>query len=156
MEHRVSLFIDGPNVPRWVDVVRLYERLVSGRQGAPSFYYHSDHLARPDLTDYPDLLDNLNLAIRIVPRGKKKRERVDVELSVDLVDFAHKGAFDVSIVVSGDGDFRYPISKVWGTGKAVEVAARRRSVSQELLAASSVFYDLDAHRRYINRRSRAL
>ena len=47
---------------------------------------------------------------------------VDVNLAIEMVTLAYNNAYDVAILVSGDGDFAVAVRYVQGTKKKVEVS----------------------------------
>ena len=131
---RVAIFIDGPNLGRGFDLLKLVEILARGRHVVQATYYDSMPIvALEDLTIYPaESLAPFNFQIRPLPRVKK-REQVDIALAIDLVGSAYEDGFDVAVVVSGDADHLLAVHKVQSLGKTVEICAWNKSVSDEVV-----------------------
>lgn len=56
------------------------------------------------------------------PRFKLAQKGVDVELALDVLDYAHDDRFDVAVLVTGDQDFVPVIRKITSLGKHAVVA----------------------------------
>ena len=82
--------------------------------------------------------------------GGAKKADWDVGIAIDAIRMAD--AFDVIVIVSGDGDFVPLVNYLrWGLGKYVEVAAFQTSASSSLKESADRFIDLTAARRIITR-----
>ena len=68
---------------------------------------------------------------------------VDVNIAVDMLTGAMDNAFDIAVLVSGDGDFHRLIGAVRKIGKKVKVAYFRKGQSQALVTACNGFILLD-------------
>lgn len=67
---------------------------------------------------------------------------VDVQMAVDLVEFAYRDVFDVAVLLSGDVDLLESISTVKNLGKQVIVFGDDRVTSEEIKRESDFFIDL--------------
>ena len=57
-----------------------------------------------------------------MPQFRLAQKGVDVELALDVLDYAHDDRFDIAVLVSGDQDFVPLVRKVTSLGKQVLVA----------------------------------
>lgn len=158
---RVMIFLDGSNL-FWakkyynamnktdfkIDYSKLMEHLVAGRSLVRAIYYCSTPvpLTSPSQRAFLDYLRKSN--IQVVEKELKTRtdsatgraityeKGVDVALATDLLGMAWENAFDVAILVSGDGDYVGAVDKVMSKGKNVEVVAFRGTCSSDLRRAA--------------------
>jgi uncharacterized LabA/DUF88 family protein len=56
-------------------------------------------------------------------------KKVDVKIAIDMVSYAYEDAYDIGILVSGDGDFLPVIKKVKSLKKQVEIWAFKYSLA---------------------------
>ena len=70
---------------------------------------------------------------------------VDMRLGVDMLSHASRDLYDVSVLVSGDGDYEHAVQAVKDLGKHVEVACFVTSRSDALMKASDYMHELDAN-----------
>jgi uncharacterized LabA/DUF88 family protein len=75
-----------------------------------------------------------------LPDGSKKAN-LDVEIAVDLM--ALVGAYDTSVIVSGDGDLAYAADSVSYRGARIEVVSLRSMTSDSLINVADRYIDLD-------------
>ncbi|PIU44397.1 MAG: hypothetical protein COS95_09295 [Ignavibacteriales bacterium CG07_land_8_20_14_0_80_59_12] len=69
--------------------------------------------------------------------GVRYREKgIDVAIAVDILTLAHNRAFDIAILVSGDGDFVRLVRAVKQLGLRMMIAAFRHSCAPALMEAS--------------------
>lgn len=166
---RVMIFIDGPNFlhgfkatshsGKHLDYRKLGEKLAalaSNRELLRIYFFCSI----PNQADARDpaqfrrqqsFLEKLQyngikvtaLPLRKRPNGDLYEKGVDVHLVTDLLQLGFKDAYDVAVVVSGDGDFVPAIEAVMALGKRVEVAAFRGSKSANIHKNCDQFYFLD-------------
>lgn len=156
MVSRLAFFVDGANVPQIglsIDLVRLLERLSVGRNLVYCNYYCSKDPGR--LTATPDSPLMLKVSTRKVPRSRKKRERIDLQMSVDLVGDAYENYFDVAVLVTGDSDYQAAISRIrdfnkrCGSFQRIEAYGFRESFAPELMGAVDHYDFLNNFRRDI-------
>ncbi len=91
-------------------------------------YYFFEVRAKPLQLSYSDL--------KIVQKG------VDVQLAVDLVDFAHKNIFDVAVVLSGDIDLLESVKAVKNMGKQVILLGDKESIAEEMKKYADFLIDI--------------
>jgi uncharacterized LabA/DUF88 family protein len=53
---------------------------------------------------------------------KLAQKGVDVQLALDVLDFAHEDRFDVAVLITGDGDFVPLVRKITSIGKQALIA----------------------------------
>ncbi|MEO0180150.1 MAG: NYN domain-containing protein [candidate division WOR-3 bacterium] len=74
-------------------------------------------------------------------RGTYRQKGVDVRIASDMLTLAFRDAYDVAVLVSGDGDFGEVIDEIKGMGKRVEVAYYREGFSERLKeSADKIIY----------------
>lgn len=155
---RVCIFIDGSNLYHSLNdhcsrhdlnFQLFVQWLLRGRELVRTYYYTAptnDKVAMPAqqrffaaLTRIPYFTVRLG---RLEPRGNTYVEKgVDVRIAVDMISMAHKGIYDVAILVSCDGDFADAIDAVQETGRHVEVACL--GAANKLRQAADVVHELD-------------
>ncbi|MFQ6133397.1 MAG: NYN domain-containing protein [Armatimonadota bacterium] len=80
----------------------------------------------------------------LVGEGSKKRQKgVDVYLALEMYRLARDDAYDVAILVSGDGDFVELVEQVQNTGRRVLVRYFERHCSEHLKRAGDYREALD-------------
>ena len=146
---RVMIFIDGSNFYHAtrnsfdrtdVDFSRLIRQLSSPYGDLMRTYYYNSELPAdwrdPDAVDgqqrFFDFLRSVPLMDLRLCRMERvthddasvayAEKEVDVRLAVDMVYYAMRDLFDIAILISGDGDFRYAIDYVKDMGKHVYLA----------------------------------
>lgn len=78
-----------------------------------------------------------------------KKANLDVEIAVDMMRLAQH--CDTLILVSGDGDFAYPIKNLIYRGVRVEVVGLRSMTSNSLIDVADCYVDLQSLRAEIQR-----
>ena len=149
---RVAVFIDGSNLYHSLeenckrfdlDFGAFSVKLSRGRRLFRTYYYNvlRDYDRNPQA--YQDQQKFLN-ALHNIPyfdvrlgtskmRGDVAVEKgVDIMVATDMLRFGWDNLYDVAILVSGDGDFRYALQAVKDMGKHVEVAAFQSNLAAEL------------------------
>ena len=130
----VMIFIDGSNL-HWgivgynkenhtnlrIDYNKLIQLLLKGRTLIRVIYYCSSPLP-PNPSQIRFLGYLRSLSIQVIEKPLKVRhdpstkidhyveKGVDVALAIDLIGMAWENAYDVAVVVSGDADYRGPVS----------------------------------------------
>lgn len=153
-EHRIGIFIDVQNLYHSaknlyggrVNYGELIRKLVGDRKLVRALGYVVRSDPETGEESFFEALEKAGIELRmkdiqVFPSGVKKADW-DVGLAVDTIRMAD--AFDVIILVSGDGDF-IPLVKYLqiGLGKGVEVAAFGKTSSSGLREVADVFIDLD-------------
>lgn len=68
---------------------------------------------------------------------------LDTALTMDMLEMALKGVYDVAALIAGDGDYTNLVKKVRGEGKEVEVYFFNNYTSGKLIQEANDFYPLD-------------
>ena len=110
-------------------------------------YFCSSPVANinPSQLKFHEYLRHCN--VQVVERKLKQRQKtdgsvfdiekgVDVALATELIGMAWENAYDVAVLVSGDGDYEGAVKRVMQKGKNVEVVAFRNSCSKDLKDAA--------------------
>jgi len=154
-EQRVGVFIDIQNLYHSaknlygarVNFSELLKRLTKDRKlvRALAYVVRSDPSTGEEA--FFDALEKSGIEVRskdiqVFASGAKKADW-DVGIAVDAIRMANM--FDITVLVSGDGDF-VPMVKYlqWGLGKGVEVAAFGKTTNSGLREAADTFIDLDS------------
>ena len=117
--------------PAVVEVVRTY-------------YYTSVGQDEPRRREVEDRLKGLGIgAPRVFPKEKGKRsKRVDISLATDMLSHAHRGHYDVAILVAGDEDYVPLVQAVMAEGRRVVVWFFANGLSRDLRLAADHYYDI--------------
>ena len=159
---RVVVFIDGSNFyhscveslgTARIHIGKIANKLSGNRELKAIRYYNAAKIQHLEPDEYRDQqrffakirqFDKLKLILgklkvrseKCTHCGKKTRyfveKNTDVNIAIDIVDLAHKDAYDVAILVTGDGDFSGAVKLVRQFGKEVEHARFERNFSTEL------------------------
>ena len=68
---------------------------------------------------------------------------LDTALTMDVLEMALKGVYDIAAIVAGDGDYTNLVKKVKGEGKEVEIYFFSQCTSGKLIEEANAFYPLD-------------
>lgn len=152
-ETRVGIFVDAQNI--YHSAKNLYEARVSfqelmraassGRTVGRAFAYVVKSEGEGEASFF-EALKNAGFELRqkdiqVYPGGQKKADW-DVGMAIDAVRTS--GAFDVAVLVTGDGDFIPLVEYLkWGIGKRVEILGFSRTTSLKLKESADVFKELD-------------
>jgi len=91
-------------------------------------YYYFEIKAKPLQFSYSDT--------KVFQKG------VDVQLAVDLVDFAHKDVYDVAILLSGDIDLLESVINAKNMGKQIIVLGDESVTAEEIKRSADMFIDI--------------
>lgn len=91
-------------------------------------YYFFEIRAKPLQFNYSDT--------RVFQKG------VDVQLAVDLVDFAHKNVYDVCVLLSGDIDLLESVKTVKNMGKQIILLGNSSVTAEEMKRWADLFVDI--------------
>ena len=153
---RVTIFVDYHNtlhalrrVGRQIDLVALRDYLTEGRHLVEAFLYIASHpLPEQQEVDRANLhrLREHSFLVRtrvgqLLPDGHLKCD-FDLEMALDVQEFAARTRPDIVVLVTGDGDFTPLAQRLRLQGIRVEVASTPGSVSAALRAMASGFVDL--------------
>ncbi len=153
---RVVAFVDYHNTVhalrregRRIDLGALRAYLAEGRHLLEAFLYIATH-PRPERyeADAATLhrLRQHGFLVRtkmgqLLPNGRLKCD-FDLEMALDVQEFAARTHPDIIVLVSGDGDFAPLVQRLRLQGVRVEVASTPGSVSANLRAMANGFVDL--------------
>lgn len=153
---RVAAFVDYHNtlhalrrIGRQIDLVALRDYLAEGRHLVEVFLYIAIHPS-PDrqAADQATLhrLRQHGFLVRtrtgqLLPNGHLKCD-LDLEMALDIQEFAARTRPDIVVLVTGDGDFTPLAQRLRLQGVRVEVASTPGSVSASLRAMANGFVDL--------------
>ena len=172
---RIMIFIDGSNLfgacrilSFKIDLEKLVSELVGGRDLIRPCYYCS-FPEKPSQGNL-DFIRSLNyLGFKVVQKTLKKRydttgkeyfieKGVDVALVIDMLGMAYKNAYDVAVLVAGDGDYVGLAEEVRNLGKRVEIAffednpdASTSLIASDLRMTPDHFISLDSIKEKIKR-----
>ncbi|NCY26859.1 MAG: NYN domain-containing protein [Alphaproteobacteria bacterium] len=72
----------------------------------------------------------------------KAKANCDVEMAVDMINFAD--SFDTCILITGDGDLTYAVDTLVSRGKQVEVVGHKQNTKDTLIHSADRFIDLES------------
>lgn len=158
MSERVMVFVDGSNI-LWackafqknfrMDYRKLVDELVEKRKLIrPNFYCATGVPPSPQQTKFHDSLrfQGFNVVtkpVKIRPQGAVEKG-VDAALVTDMLKFAFMNAYDICILVSGDGDFAEAVEVVKDRGKQVEISAFEHTIDRNLRMLADKFTSIDS------------
>jgi uncharacterized LabA/DUF88 family protein len=138
---------------RWLDLVSLSRSIADGRH-VEMVHYYTARVRRPTQSNdrqavyldaleakYPDVFRVHHGFMQWEPwdckacgAGNERRQekQTDVNLAVDVVQHAHRNAYDTAIIVSGDSDLRAAVVASQSAGKRVIVGFPPLRVSDQL------------------------
>lgn len=153
---RIALFIDYHNTRNTlrrsglqIDLENLQNYLAEGRHLVESFVYMATH----PLPDQQRLDQDMQLGLQqhgflirtkvgqLLPNGRLKCD-FDLEMALDVQEFAVRVHPDIVVLVTGDGDFTPLAERLRYRGIRVEVASVPGSVAQALQVMANGFIDL--------------
>lgn len=155
---RVMIFIDGRNLfysardhgdeGVEIDMLELKEQLSDEQELIRAYWYDS---VKPDSSDARHrFLDFLRTnGFRVVTseskgsEGDYEEKGSDIKLACEMLHLAHLDAYDIAILVSGDGDFSGAVQKTQDVGKVVNVASFDDHLSSDLNKSSDTTIELD-------------
>ncbi|AEB10871.1 NYN domain-containing protein [Marinithermus hydrothermalis] len=159
---RIAIFMDGSNLYKGLvstlgpdyrlDFVRFIESLVAGRKLLRAYYYNAPLPSEdPASKAHQSFLNYLKrvpyVAVRLgrlERRGDTFVEKgVDIQIAVDMLRLAYARAYDVAVLVSGDGDFAEVVRVVQDMGMQVENTTFQALSSYRLAQQADRFYPLD-------------
>ncbi len=72
-----------------------------------------------------------------------KTRQVDIQITIDMMRFAHNPSIDLLYLMSGDGDYLPLLQEVMRNGKQVFVSALSSGLNAKLRHSIDEFHDLD-------------
>lgn len=160
---RVAIFIDGSNLYKGLvaslgadyrlNFVQFIQALAGGRRLLRAYYYNAPlppddpaSKAHQGFLNYLKRVPYVAVRLgRLERRGESFVEKgVDIQIAVDMLKLAYNDAYDVAVLVSGDGDFADAIKVIQDLGKQVENATFTSLSSQRLSQQADRFIPLEA------------
>lgn len=164
MPKRIAIFIDGSNLYNGmrdnvsstrVNLQELIKQLKGDRELVRTYYYNA-----PLTDDYEsDLREGQQRffeSLRRIPYvtvrlgrlhrrhdGSLVEKGIDVAIAVESLSLAYEDAYDVALLVSGDGDYVELVEAIKRRGKHVECAMFKNQSAGVLLEYVDVFHPLD-------------
>ncbi|HEU0074552.1 MAG TPA: NYN domain-containing protein [Dehalococcoidia bacterium] len=126
------------HLPKWLDVEMRLSRV---------FVYDAiGDSGDPEVEEWLRLTDELpNVHVRrgaLAGEGRKRQKAVDVRFTVDALSWAQNGAYDVAVLVTGDGDYAPLAEALRDRGIYVAVAAFEIGISDLLKTEADLFFAL--------------
>ena len=59
-------------------------------------------------------------------------KKIDIQIAIDIISLAYENAYDIAVLISGDGDFVPVVKKLKELGKKVEIWAFKYSLANAL------------------------
>lgn len=153
---RIIIFIDNSNIFKGfrkynikADYEKLKQIITKNRQLVGIFLYEGAiYPMSPEKKKwYEDLNVKSGYTIRVsfdkIALNETYEKKVDVIIAIDIVSLAYENAYDIAILVSGDGDFIPVVKKVTELEKKIELWAFRYSLSNALreeLKPKDIYY----------------
>lgn len=155
---RVMIFIDGRNLFYSardygdegvdIDMLELKQQLSDEQKLIRAYWYDSVNADTSDARHR--FLDFLRTnGFRVVASesrgsdGDYEEKGSDIKLACEMLHLAHLDAYDIAILVSGDGDFSGAVQKTQDVGKIVNVASFDDYLSGDLNKVSDKTIELD-------------
>lgn len=149
---RVGVFVDVQNMyysarnlyKSKVDFAKLLKTAVQNRKLIRAIaYVIKAHT--PEEQNFFDALTSMGYEVKIKELreyyGGEKKGDWDMGIAIDAIELVDK--LDVSVLVSGDGDFTYLIEHLLAKGLRTEVMAFGKTTSKKLEERATNFIDMD-------------
>jgi uncharacterized LabA/DUF88 family protein len=143
--NRITVFIDNSNIFKGfrkyntkVDYEKLKQVIVRDRNLQEIYLYEGViyPLSPEKKKWYKNLSKNSGYIISTsfdkIAFNETFEKKVDIRIAVDMVSLAYENAYDIAVLVSGDGDFVPVIKKIKSLGKIVELWAFKYSLANTL------------------------
>jgi uncharacterized LabA/DUF88 family protein len=154
------IFIDGSNLFHAckafrqefkIDYKKLRDALTAGRKLIRTYYYGSFNPENEEVRDrqmrFYHALEEEGFHVFKKPLRKRSKslieKGIDIALAVDMLALGFQKAYDVAIIVSGDGDFTPAVEVIKSLGLRVEVAIFRNAINPDLRRIADKFIPLD-------------
>lgn len=159
-----SLRENCPQLRKRFSFKRFVTKLVGNRELVRTYYYNCPVPKEHD-SDHAERQQKFFDSLRFIPYfevrygrlARRPREcakchhtssvliekGVDIQIATDMLMGAVRSAYDIAILVSGDGDFQHVVQAVKDLDKHVEIAYFKHSVAQALITAGDVLVPLD-------------
>lgn len=159
---RVAVFIDGSNLYKGListlgtdyrlDFVGFVHALTANRSLLRAYYYNAPLPAEdPAAKAHQSFLNYLKRVPyvtvrlgRLERRGESFVEKgVDIQIAVDMLKLAYADAYDVAVLVSGDGDFAEVLKVIQDMGKHAENTTFQMLSSYRLAQQADRYFPLE-------------
>lgn len=142
-----NLFIGLRNQDKEVDLIELTSYLTEGRESMTTYIYFG--ISQDDPQSKRDLIERLSEAgfcvrqktAKVLPDGRFKCD-MDIEMTLDVLDFVKKHKPNIVVLVTGDSDFIPLVNKLILQGIRVEIASFPGVVSHGLKESASGYINL--------------
>lgn len=164
MPKRIAIFIDGSNLYNGmrdnvastrVNLQELIKQLKGDRELVRTYYYNAP-LTEDYESDLREGQQRFFESLRRIPYvtvrlgrlhrrhdGSLVEKGIDVAIAVESLGLAYEDAYDVALLVSGDGDYVELVEAIKRRGKHVECAMFKNQSAGVLLEYVDVFHPLD-------------
>ncbi|MER3554825.1 MAG: NYN domain-containing protein [Meiothermus sp.] len=159
---RVAIFIDGSSLYKGLvsslgidyrlDFVQFVGALAGGRSLLRAYYYNAPlpnedpaAKAHQSFLNYLKRVPYVTVRLgRLERRGEGFIEKgVDIQIAIDMLKLAYADAYDVAVLVSGDGDFAEVLKVVQDLGKHAENTTFQTLSSYRLAQQADRYFPLD-------------
>jgi uncharacterized LabA/DUF88 family protein len=136
-----SHLIHVPDVFVWS---RFLSRQHDSQEWVRRYYYTSARGDAQAREVYEEQLRSVGIeAPRVFPRRSSRRsKRVDITLATEMLTHAHRGNFDIAVLVAGDEDYVPLVEAVKSEGRRVAVWFFENGLSQALRRSADHFWDI--------------
>lgn len=134
-EHEPGILVWSEELGRFCNAIRVRRK----------HYYTSVVGDEPRLLEITDTLKRSGIeAPRVFKRTKDRAsKRVDISLATEMLGHAHRGNYDVAVLIAGDQDYLPLIEAVQREGKLVWVWALSDGLSPDLVRVADHYGMLD-------------
>lgn len=153
----VMFFVDYRNVMKSIkkyremgfeiDFKEMTDVLAEGRKNKGAYFFDGCPLSKDDPAwEMHDSLRNSGFMVvtRICYGERTKTQKeIDVAMTCEIMEQAHKNGYGTAVIVSGDRDFRPALEAIREVGKKAEVAGFSVSMSRTLSKSCDRFHELD-------------
>ncbi len=147
---RMIIFIDARNIKSSQETYNKENKdnFIFGYREMMNFFNNKYHVIRGYFYDgaphvsqqsyerqgFYNAIRNLGITLRLKELNQKHptQKGVDIYLTSDMISLAYENAYDVAVILSGDGDYTALVELVKSKGKKVWVVAFSNSISQNL------------------------
>lgn len=159
---RVAVFIDGSNLYKGIisslgidyrlNFVEFVHSLAGERNLLRAYYYNAPlpnedpaAKAHQSFLNYLKRVPYVTVRLgRLERRGESFVEKgVDIQIAIDILRLAYADAYDVAVLVSGDGDFAEVLRVIQDMGKQAENTTFQVLSSYRLAQQADRYYALD-------------
>jgi uncharacterized LabA/DUF88 family protein len=148
--HIPEVFVWHPKITEWcmMDIVHVYfyssmvaddSKLVATKEAIGKTVYRYDYV----IGEHPAGAAQLVPVLFKKLSSSRKSRQVDINITIDMMRFAHNPNIQVLHLISGDGDYIPLLQEVMRHGKEVYVGALSSGLASELRYTADEFISLD-------------